>query len=69
MLAAAWLGFKVAAKWHSWTQASKLLDAGQVTDQAALLARATMDYRFFVLGTAANLVAGLVGLGVGGLLL
>jgi len=28
-----------------------------------------MDYRFFVLGTAANLVAGLAGLAVGGLFL
>jgi hypothetical protein len=69
LLAAAWLAFKAAAKWHTWSQAAKLLDAGQVTDHAALLARATMDYRFFVLGTAANLVAGLAGLGVGGLLL
>jgi hypothetical protein len=69
LLAAAWLAFKAAAKWHTWSQAAKLLEVGQVTDQAALLARATMDYRFFVLGTAANLVAGLAGLGVGGLLL
>jgi len=68
-LAAAWLAFKVASKWHTWNEAARLAGAAQLEDRAALLARATMDYRFFVIGTAANLVAGLVGLGVGGLFL
>lgn len=68
-LAAAWLAFKVAAKWHAWSQAAKLTSPEQIDDRAALLVRATMDYRYFVLGTAANLVAGLVGLAVGGLFL
>ena len=68
-LAAAWLAFKVAAKWHLWNQASKLVDPSRVDDRAALLGRAAIDYRFFVLGTAANLIAGLAGLAVGGLFL
>ena len=68
-LAAAWLAFKVAAKWHLWSQASHLIDPSRVDDRAALLGRAAMDYRFFVVGTAANLVAGLAGLAVGGLFL
>jgi len=68
-LAASWLAFKVAAKWHSWSQAARLTSPEQIEDRAALLGRAAMDYRFFVLGTAANLVAGLAGLAVGGLFL
>ena len=68
-LAAAWLLFKVVAKWHAWNQLSQLGGVSPLEDRAALVARAALDYRLFVIGTAANLVAGLAGLAVGGLFL
>jgi hypothetical protein len=68
-LAAAWLVFKVVAKWHAWNALARLGDAAPLEDRAALLARAAFDYRLFVLGTAVNLVAGIAGLAVGGLFL
>jgi len=73
LLAASWLGFKVASKWNSWTQLgdiprlSKEETDKNSEDVESMRARA---YRFgvgnrrFVLGTALNLGIGMVGAGV-----
>ena len=50
---AAWLAFKVASKWKSWEL---------IASDAAKRERAvTYGYRAFLLGTAGNIVIGLIG--------
>lgn len=58
-LAAAWLGFKTAAKWKSW---GLIADAQKENPQDPH--DVSLRYRVFLIGTAANIVVGLAGFAV-----
>jgi len=54
LLAAGWLAFKTAAKWKTWAS----------IEEGVPLAETQVRYRSFVIGTAANIVAALIGAGI-----
>lgn len=68
-LAASWLAFKLGSKWKSWTTTWEATSPRPQADQderaaiaRAHYARAGLDHRLFVVGTAGNIVAGAIGL-------
>jgi len=63
VLASAWLVFKTAAKWKTWDTVEKLKEK-PIDNVEEIRVR----YKSFLAGTAANLVAALVGAGVAAML-
>ena len=68
-LAASWLAFKLGSKWKSWTTTWEAIRPRSEADQdecvaiaRAHYARAGLDHRLFLVGTAGNVVAGVIGL-------
>jgi len=62
-MGAAWLGFKVASKWKSWTLFSANTEDEKVKDLTTPK-EVGRQYRSFLVGTAVNLVIGLVTAGI-----
>lgn len=62
VMGAAWLGFKVACKWKSW---SLLPKSDEKTNQMTTFDETTKQYRSFLVGTAGNLVIGLAAAAIG----
>jgi hypothetical protein len=73
-IAASYLAFKLASKWKSWTTTWEAIEAltPKSRDDTAVaaknarahLARAGYDHRLFLVGTTANLVAGIIGFAI-----
>ena len=62
-MGAAWLGFKVASKWKNWTLFSANTEDEKVKDLTTPK-EVGRQYRSFLVGTAVNLVIGLVTAGI-----
>ena len=67
-VAVGWLAFKVASKWEAWTNLHKVPDAIEGVDPLdflrARMALGSLTYQRFLVGTAANLLAAFIFLGV-----
>jgi len=61
-LVAGWLGFKVAAKWETWSNIIKVPGEGDVQDR---MHWGTWILQRFLIGTIANIVAALIATGIG----
>ena len=64
-MGAAWLGFKVASKWKSWSLIADIKDSNdKVANKVKNGEEVGRQYRSFLVGTAVNLVIGLVTAGI-----
>lgn len=56
-IGAAWLAFKVASKWQSWSILAKAKDPE--VEKLATVEEISRQYHNFLVGTAANIIVGL----------